>query len=97
MSQGLAADSHTLSTMPTQSSKTQSEPTVGLIRAFSDHQNIQDPNSTLTRGLGAKVQQDRNRENSLQALQKEWPLLFADADHLVKTLAPHTDIHKRSD
>lgn len=78
--------------MLTQSSQTTSDPVPGLVRAFSDHQKERDPNSTLTKGLVAKVQHDRTRENSLQALRNEWPLLFADADHLVETLVIYDDI-----
>lgn len=59
-------------------------PSTSLIRAFSDKTGEQAPASTLIRSLGSKVQRDRAEEQHIETLRYEWPLLFADADHLAQ-------------
>lgn len=59
-------------------------PSSSLIRAFSDKTGEQAPAATLIRSLGSKVQRDRAEERRIETLRREWPLLFADADHLAQ-------------
>lgn len=67
-----------------------------LVRAFSDDFQQEmygdGPHRTLIRSLSLTVQQDREREQRLARLSLEWPLLFADVDHLSqmygKTIIP---------
>lgn len=58
-------------------------PSNKIVRTFSDELSSKTPNDTLTRGLAAKVSDDRAKEQRLRILQRDWALLFQDAGELV--------------
>lgn len=51
-----------------------------LVRSFSDDWKIQDPDSTLSQSLAAKVEQDRQIDRA----RREWTLLFTDAARIAE-------------
>lgn len=51
-----------------------------LVRSFSDDWKIQEPDSTLSKSLAAKVEQDRRADRA----RREWALLFTDAARIVE-------------
>lgn len=57
-----------------------------LVRNFSDslqgEADTDGPNRTLVKSLSWKIRHDREKEEKSARLSLEWPLLFADVDHL---------------
>ena len=51
-----------------------------LVRSFSDDWKIQEPDSTLSQSLAAKVEQDRQVDRA----RMEWALLFTDAARIAE-------------
>lgn len=51
-----------------------------LVKSFSDDWKIQEPDSTLSKSLAAKVEQDRQVDRA----RNEWTLLFTDAARIAE-------------